>query len=87
MITIDVVCHGVNSLKAYNSYIAELAKGRIVEKVNFRDKTIHGWSSIVNVKFTDGSQYDAAWNKNQWYDLFWVVLLIENVVQLVIMQR
>ena len=57
LITIDVVCHGVNSLKAYNSYIAELAKGRIVEKVNFRDKTIHGWSSIVNVKFTDGSQY------------------------------
>ena len=70
LITIDVVCHGVNSLKAYNSYIAELAKGRIVEKVNFRDKTIHGWSSIVNVKFTDGSQYDAAWNKNQWYALF-----------------
>lgn len=70
LLTIDVVCHGVNSLKAYNSYIDELAKERDIEKVNFRDKTVHGWSSIVNIKFTDGSEYDAAWNKNQWYDLF-----------------
>lgn len=70
LLTIDVVCHGVNSRRAYISYIEELAKGREISKVNFRDKTVHGWSSIVNVKFADGSEYDAAWNKNQWYDLF-----------------
>lgn len=68
--TIDLVCHGANSIYAYQSYIKEIANGRIIKSVNFRDKSVFGWSSSVTVKFIDGTSYNAAWNKNKWYDCF-----------------
>lgn len=68
--TIDLVCHGANSIYAYQSYITEIANGKEIEKVNFRDKSIFGWSTPVTISFTDGSVYSAAWNENKWYDAF-----------------
>lgn len=68
--TVDLVCHGANSIYAYRSYIAEIANGRIIDKVNFRDKSVFGWSTPVTIYFTDGSVYSAAWNDNKWNDAF-----------------
>lgn len=68
--TADLVCHGANSVTAYQSYIKEVAKGRQVKEVNFRDKTIYGWSTPTTIYFSDGSVYNAAWNESKWNDGF-----------------
>lgn len=68
--TVDLVCHGANSTYAYRSYIAEVADGRTIEKVNFRDKSVFGWSTPVTIHFGDGSVYNAAWNQNKWSEAF-----------------
>jgi len=68
--TADLVCHGANSVYAYQSYVEEIAKGRKVREVNFRDKSVFGWSTPVTIRFADGSAYNAAWDKNKWNEAF-----------------
>lgn len=68
--TVDLVCHGANSVSAYQSYISEVANGRKIEKVDFRDKSEFGWSTPVTIYFKDGTKYSAAWNKNNWNPAF-----------------
>ncbi|MBQ3600386.1 MAG: polysaccharide pyruvyl transferase family protein [Lachnospiraceae bacterium] len=69
--TIDIVCHGANSTLAYRSFVKEIAKDRKVTKVNFRDKSVFGWSTPVTINFSDQSVYNAAWNQNKWNDAFY----------------
>lgn len=54
--TCDLICHGVISSTAYKTYIDEISRGREVERVVFRDKD-SGWKSILNVYFTDGTEF------------------------------
>ena len=61
--TIDILCHGVPSPMAYNRFLDEVAKGREVESVDFRDKK-YGWGTLINVSFTDGSNHYDQWNGN-----------------------
>ena len=68
--TADLVCHGANSVFAYQSFLKEIAKGRKIKEVNFRDKTMHGWSTPTTVYFADGSIFDAAWDQSKWNDGF-----------------
>ena len=68
--TVDLICHGANSVYAYQSYIKELANGRNIKRVNFRDKSEGGWTTPVSVDYEDGSRYYAAWDKNDWYPAF-----------------
>ncbi|OUP86194.1 hypothetical protein B5F07_02570 [Lachnoclostridium sp. An169] len=68
--TADLVCHGANSLTAYQSFVKETAKGRKVKEVNFRDKTVYGWSTPTTIYFEDGTVFNAAWNESKWNDGF-----------------
>ena len=68
--TVDLVCHGANSLAAYHSYIEEVAQGRKIKEVNFRDKSVFGWSTPTTIYFEDGSVFNAAWNESKWNDGF-----------------
>lgn len=74
LFTVDLVCHAANSLYAYQSFIHECAKGRSIKEVNFRDKSIHGWSTPATIYFKDGTMYDAAWNKSPFYTAFWGIM-------------
>lgn len=68
--TADLVCHGANSLYAYQSYIEEVANGKKISEVNFRDKSVYGWSTPIMIRFEDGSVYNAAWDKSKWNEGF-----------------
>lgn len=70
LLTADLVCHGANSTTAYQSYVKELAGEKKIKEVNFRDKTIYGWSTPTTIYFGDGTVYNAAWNESKWYDGF-----------------
>ncbi len=57
LITVDFICHGVPSRRVFREYLGEVAKGREIAKVNFRDKT-EGWRVFsLKVDFADGSTY------------------------------
>lgn len=57
LITADLVCHGVPSVKAYQSWLKEKKQGKEVKEVNFRDKSIASWGTVEYIKFKDDSIY------------------------------
>lgn len=68
--TADLVCHGANSVTAYQSFVKETAEGKEIKEVNFRDKTVYGWSTPTTIYFKDGTVFNAAWNQSKWNDGF-----------------
>ncbi len=68
--TVDLVCHGANSVSAYQSFVQESAKGRRIKEVNFRDKSRHGWSTPSVIYFEDGTVLDLPWNKTPFNTAF-----------------
>ena len=70
LLTIDIICHGVPSLKAYHSWLKEYSRGRQIEQVNFRDKSIAHWGTVEYIKFKDGSTYYDNCFHGLWYKAF-----------------
>lgn len=70
LLTVDLICHGGNSLTAYHSFLDECAQGRIIESVNFREKEVYGWGTPVTINFTDGSTLRQTCDKSPWYKGF-----------------
>lgn len=68
--TADLVCHGSNSITAYQSFITEYAEGKEIEKVDFRDKKFYEWSTPTVVYFKDGTVKKSPWNDGRWYEGF-----------------
>lgn len=65
--TADLVCHGANSVTAYQSFLKEFSGGQEIEKVDFRDKKFFEWSSPTVVYLKNGDVKKAAWNEGTWY--------------------
>lgn len=65
--TADLVCHGANSVKAYQSFLKEFTEGQEIEKVDFRDKKYYTWSTPTVVYLKNGDVKKAAWDKGTWY--------------------
>ena len=70
LFTVDLVCHGANSVTAYQSFIRELSEGKKIREVNFRDKNFYGWSTPTVIYFEDGSVYHAPYDKSRWHIAF-----------------
>lgn len=54
LLTVDVICHGVASPKFWHDYLEYLERKerKSLVKVNFRDKSIFGWSGLHRESFT-----------------------------------
>ena len=64
LITIDFICHGVPSRMVWRKYLQEIARGREITSVNFRDKT-NGWRDFsLKIEYSDGSTYLESWLKD-----------------------
>lgn len=70
LLTVDLVCHGGNSLTAYRRFLDECSQGRKIGSVNFREKEIYGWETPVTIKFTDGTAFRQTCDKSPWYKGF-----------------
>lgn len=70
--TVDLICHGVPSPKVFRKYLQEeyLDKGKTIEKIDFRDKDVFGWSTEMNVYFQDGSRHVERCGKDPYYRAF-----------------
>lgn len=64
--TVDLLCHGVPSQHIFNRYISEIANGRKVKGVRFRDKR-YGWiSTKIVVEFENGDVYEGDWREDSY---------------------
>lgn len=70
LITADLVCHGSNSVTAYQSFIKEFSGGNEIEKVDFRDKVHFTWSTPQVIYLKNGEVKKAAWSDGAWYKGF-----------------
>lgn len=70
LITADIVCHGANSVTAYQTFLREFSDGKPIKKVDFRDKVHYNWSSPVVVYFADGSVKKRQSHESSWYEGF-----------------
>lgn len=68
--TADLVCHGSNSVTAYQSFIKEFSGGEEIAKVDFRDKKYYTWSTPTVVYLKNGDVKKAAWDEGTWYKGF-----------------
>lgn len=68
--TVDLVCHGSNSVKAYRSFLDEFSGGKSIEKIDFRDKKYFTWSTPTVVYLKNGDIKKAPWDKGTWYQGF-----------------
>ncbi len=69
LLTIDIVCHGVPSPKAFQRYLKEIAKGEKIQYINFREKE-HGWGSYITIHTDSGRVYHNNCYKDPWYVAF-----------------
>lgn len=70
LITMDLVCHGVPSYKLYKKYLKEIAKGREIVSINFRDKEKFGWSTPSSIKFNNNETYTNNCDRDIFYRAF-----------------
>ncbi len=70
LLTIDILCHGVGSITAWQSYLKEISKGRTIVSLDFRSKEKDNWGSYALIKFNDGSDYYKNYLHEPWYQGF-----------------
>lgn len=64
LFTVDLICHGVPSLRVFKAYLEYIRNNRIIKDINFRDKET-GWSNFsISVNFEDGSKYIEKFNND-----------------------
>lgn len=57
LFTVDLVCHGVPSPRLFELHLRQIAQGRQITRVAFRDKST-GWGGTqLRLDFADGSSY------------------------------
>lgn len=56
LVTIDILCHGAPSYKVFKKYLEENYDLKLLERFDFRDKSVFGWSSTINCYFSDGKE-------------------------------
>lgn len=60
LILIDIVCHGVPSVRVWKDYLADYEKKKHgkVTNVDFRNKKKYGWAGCKETISVDGKEYD-----------------------------
>ena len=70
LITCDFVCHGANSVEAYQSWLLEFTKGQTVKKLDFRDKSVFKWSTTATAYLENGNIIRENHENCYWYKGF-----------------
>ena len=52
--TVDLICHGVASKKAFDNYINEKSGNQRIKGVNFRDKSVYKWATSFTLNLENG---------------------------------
>lgn len=75
LLLVDFICHGANSVKAYESWLNEFTGGKALKKLDFRDKKQFSWSTPAVAYLEDGTV-----KKQSHYECFWYNGFLEGVI-------
>jgi len=68
--TMDLICHGVPSQKILTKYLKDQYKAEDIERINFRDKSVFGWSSEINIYFKNSTEFHKRALEDSFYQAF-----------------
>jgi len=72
LVTVDLICHAVPSVKAWRRYLYDISKNRNIKSFTFRcNDTARAWhSSAIKAVFDNGEEYLSKAGDNIWYQTF-----------------
>lgn len=79
--TIDLICHGVSSSKVLVKYLQDEYDYPKIERIDFRDKTVFGWSTEMNVYFTDDVPIRKRASEDSFYKAFLNNMCLNSVCE------
>jgi len=70
IITVDLICFGVSSLKIYKMYLDDISGTKRISSINMRNKK-YGWSnSSIKIEFNNGSSYESVTKKDWFFRIY-----------------
>lgn len=70
LLTVDLVCHGVPSLKVFQKYLEGISKGQKINYFTFRDKGL-GWSKYsTKAEMENGKEYSSITKEDPFFHGF-----------------
>lgn len=70
LLMVDLVCHGVPSLKVFKKYLESISEGCKISKFTFRDKSL-GWSKYsTKATLENGSEYSSITKEDPFFHGF-----------------
>lgn len=64
LILVDLLCYGIQSPQMWQSYLKEVAHGRLIKKISMRKKSESWENYSMEILFNDGTSYKCS----RWYD-------------------
>ena len=78
LFTIEVICHGVPSPKAFQKYIHDNFETETIKRIDFRDKTKYKWSTTANIYFNNDKVYRESEKKDSFYRAFLPCMILRR---------
>ena len=73
--TMDLICHGVPSYKFYRKYLEGYEN---IKEIDFRDKSVFGWSTEINITLKNGKKINKRHEGDTFYKGFLPCLVQRN---------
>ena len=87
LITVDILCHGVPSHKVLKKYLMDNYEIDEIEKIDFRDKSLHGWSSATTIYLKSGQVIRKTNKEDAFYRAFLPCLSLRKACSVCPMSR
>ena len=66
LISVDLICHGIPSVKAFKKYIADLHSHKEIKYIGYKEKE-YGWHASMTIDFADGDRYNMPCEKDSYF--------------------
>lgn len=57
LLTVDLICHGIPSVKAFDNYMRDVHGGKEITHLGFKDKE-YGWHASMTIDFKEGERFN-----------------------------
>ncbi|MBD5526616.1 MAG: 4Fe-4S dicluster domain-containing protein [Lachnospiraceae bacterium] len=66
LIMVDLICHGIPSVKAFGSYLNDVHANHKIKHIGFKEKEF-GWHASMTIEFEDIDRYNAPCEKDTYF--------------------
>ncbi len=66
LILVDLICHGIPSVKAFRNYLKDMHGNREIKYIGFKEKEF-GWHASMTIEFKNGERYNAPCEQDTYF--------------------